>query len=578
MMLAALVLVWCLATSGVAHAAAAAAGTQYFSTTVEQGGAFHVSVLSTVPSDMPWGPNEAVRTSYTPSYLQDGWDRLNIATNPAMDDLVAAQAAGYTEGKLTAGSIYNHAVNTGVYGTKLNKNLTDFINTNQAFMLDKIKAAKSLDPSSDEAIYWRHVDIVNAQLLGVCEGYHSTATGADHPMPCLDFLRLNLDGDMEDLEGVYGEQPRTREEMALSASHCSALIKLLPGNTDLYIAQDTWSSFNSMTRIMKRYDFPFTTGGQGHSRVPGSAVAFSSYPGVLFSGDDFYLINSGLAVMETTIGNSNPALNKYIVPQTVLEWLRNIVANRLAHDGPSWDKVYRKYNSGTYNNQNFVLNYNLFTPGKKLQPNTLYMVEQIPGTVVATDVTSKLQEDLYFGSYNTAYDPEIRKLSGADENVELYGSWFTYNMTARARIFRRNHTHVVDMPTMQALMRYNNYKHDPLSSQMDTCHYRGMSNCTPPYTTENTIACRGDLNPKDGVWGLSAFGLRNHVATDSKISSFSTFNATSLPIRAVSGPPSDQVPVFQWSTSPFSDTPHHGMPDAWTFPWVTIGWSTPLSP
>lgn len=39
--------------------------------------------------------------------------------------------------------------------------------------------------------------------------------------------------------------------------HCSALIKLLPGNKeikDILIAHDTWTSYKAMLRILKRYD------------------------------------------------------------------------------------------------------------------------------------------------------------------------------------------------------------------------------------------------------------------------------------------------------------------------------------
>lgn len=39
--------------------------------------------------------------------------------------------------------------------------------------------------------------------------------------------------------------------------HCSALIKLLPGNKeikDILIAHDTWTSYEAMLRILKRYD------------------------------------------------------------------------------------------------------------------------------------------------------------------------------------------------------------------------------------------------------------------------------------------------------------------------------------
>jgi hypothetical protein len=64
--------------------------------------------------------------------------------------------------------------------------------------------------------------------------------------------------------------------------------------------------------------------------VPGHATVFSSYPGVIFSGDDFYQMSSGLVVLETTIGNGNQQLwNDFIKPESVLEFTRNIVANRL---------------------------------------------------------------------------------------------------------------------------------------------------------------------------------------------------------------------------------------------------------
>lgn len=52
--------------------------------------------------------------------------------------------------------------------------------------------------------------------------------------------------------------------------------------------------------------------------------------------------------LETTIGNKNAALWKYVQPQgCVLEWIRNIVANRLAVDGATWAEVFKRFNSGT---------------------------------------------------------------------------------------------------------------------------------------------------------------------------------------------------------------------------------------
>ncbi len=66
--------------------------------------------------------------------------------------------------------------------------------------------------------------------------------------------------------------------------------------------------------------------------IPGRVSSFSSYPGVIYSGDDFNVISStGLVVIETTIGNGNKALWKEVKPTgQVLEGVRATVANRLA--------------------------------------------------------------------------------------------------------------------------------------------------------------------------------------------------------------------------------------------------------
>lgn len=59
-------------------------------------------------------------------------------------------------------------------------------------------------------------------------------------------------------------------------------------------------------------------------------------------------LGSPQVTLETTIGNSNPALWKYVQPQgCVMEWVRNIVANRLALDGDTWAETFKKFNSGT---------------------------------------------------------------------------------------------------------------------------------------------------------------------------------------------------------------------------------------
>lgn len=42
---------------------------------------------------------------------------------------------------------------------------------------------------------------------------------------------------------------------------------------------------------------------------------------------------------------------------------------------------------------------------------------------------------------------------------------------------------------------------------------------------------------------------------------------------AVNGPTWDQVPPFQWSTSPYKDLMHMGHPDTWTFKPIKVSWT-----
>lgn len=96
----------------------------------------------------------------------------------------------------------------------------------------------------------------------------------------------------------------------------------------------------------------------------------------------------------------------------------------MATGGEMWYELLAAHNSGTYNNQYMVscgaarttrtlkrcalqvVNYNLFEPTKALQPNTLWVLEQIPGLVVGTDVTRDLELG-YFASYNIPCVPRF---------------------------------------------------------------------------------------------------------------------------------------------------------------------------
>ena len=84
------------------------------------------------------------------------------------------------------------------------------------------------------------------------------------PLTYMQLQLLNMGGDLEDLDGI-GTCNVTAAAVAdgstpspvFDKGRCSALVRLLDGNSDVLISQDTWSSLNSMLRMYKMYDFPW---------------------------------------------------------------------------------------------------------------------------------------------------------------------------------------------------------------------------------------------------------------------------------------------------------------------------------
>lgn len=63
-----------------------------------------------------------------------------------------------------------------------------------------------------------------------------------------------------------------------------------------------------MLRIKKAYSLHFKESASSKKLIRGMVMSFTSFPGGIQSGDDFYLISSGMATLETTIENYNKSL------------------------------------------------------------------------------------------------------------------------------------------------------------------------------------------------------------------------------------------------------------------------------
>ncbi|XP_049625008.1 LOW QUALITY PROTEIN: putative phospholipase B-like 2 [Suncus etruscus] len=238
----------------------------------------------------------------------------------------------------------------------------------------------------------------------------------------LGFLLLQISGELEVLELALNKT-RTRQ--------------LLP---DKYVF-----IVHNMLRIIKKYHF-FQQGTHDNSSpIPSNKRVFLSHPGVLFSCDDSYIIESQLVALETTISNRYPKLWQIVHPKgSVLEWLNSNVTNYLALDGFSWADIFKEFNSAT----------------------RMLLME---------DKNSELYNNIYWARYNILSFKAM--FSGLPSPVALYGDCCSYSRTPRLHL-PANHSPVCDMASMLRLMRYKNFLHDSLSL---------CGNFTPQPNAKNAI-------------------------------------------------------------------------------------------
>jgi hypothetical protein len=252
----------------------------------------------------------------------------------------------------------------------------------------------------------------------------------------------------------------------------------------------------------------------------------------------------------------------------VFEFARNIIANRLANSGKEWTDIFGAHNSGTYNNQFMIIDYKKYKTGTKLnelQNDLLWVLEQMPGLIRTEDVTHVLKEQGYWASYNVPYFKDIYTTSGNEDIAQKNGSYFSYNNTARAKIFRRDHSKVVDLKSLYSLMRYNDFKNDPFSK----CKVYNQT-CSPPYSADLAIAARNDLNDPNGEYPFNDWKNRGEGAIDVKITNSKM--ALKLEMLAVSGPTDENQPPFDWSTTNLKSVKHLGQPNLFNFKPIYVKW------
>jgi hypothetical protein len=63
----------------------------------------------------------------------------------------------------------------------------------------------------------------------------------------------------------------------------------------------------------------------------------------------------------------------------------------MASTGRQWRDTFSRHASGTYANQYMVVDLKRFTPNQPLRPDTLWVVEEMPGLIIGEDQTPVLE-------------------------------------------------------------------------------------------------------------------------------------------------------------------------------------------
>ena len=418
---------------------------------------------------------------------EEGWLHLDLTTNLSHSDEDQAVAAGLAEGFLSQRIIaeyYSHFIDKPF--CRVDPGFCDFIRRQFQANLDWVTARVEAEGQSSS--YWKMVNLFHKQLHGLKLGWLKRVSDENLRIPA-DFdltwfaYFINFYPDIGDYIVKYKKWKQSSQSsqpsIVFSSPSCSVLIKKV--GKEVLAGHATWHVYESLPyRMVKRYNLNYhlVTGGL----VPGHTIAMSSYAGTLFSLDDFHSISSGLASLETSLFVYNSSLLEQNSPVGQLwEPVRVMVANRLARGGRDWAQLFSQYNSGTYNNQWMVLDYNKVRAGHT--KDVLWLTEQLPGKIVSRDVTDVLERQQYWASYNRAYFSEIFQLSGGAKMRAEHGSWFSYSETPRAVLLSEGQGEVREEESLLALLRSNNFHSSALSRP------QGCSGQIPAAASDRVMPC-----------------------------------------------------------------------------------------
>jgi len=432
--------------------------------------------------------SDAMATAiYSDDVEADGWGKLWVTARPEAPSKAAALSAGCAQARVMQHRMFqywdNYAANEYGKSRLPCSQLEAFIDAQMAYSDSLLQPGAPLPAGSPPQLLDALAHL-SAQFDGLVQGYSAVAPPAE-AMSRRTIYMLNAVGDLEDLNGICSAsfnmssaaraaverlagRPYPARELAsgfrptpeaLKLTDCSGFVGLTPDGSDLVFGQATWRAYYAMLRTYTVYHLPYT---------PANVMSFSASPGFLMSKDDYAATGGDAArlmIFETTNSMFNHSrFEEFLTPESILTWQRSAMGMQWATSGKEYADIMMANQSGTYNNQWVVADAKQFNgDGRELKDDLLWVVELAPGITHAADMTSTLQQQHYWPSYNIPYFVDVYNASGYPAKAEAFGDDFIYSKAPRANIFRRNASQVTSVADAGRLLRYNNYQHDPLA-------------------------------------------------------------------------------------------------------------------
>ena len=489
-----------------------------------------------------------------------GWYKLHVVGNEKSDSHDMMRCAGGVEGYISQKDIYNHFMlicdikhfprNAKTDEERYSSQWLNFLKSNMRYLTQSIE-------SYPEVTYWQSASLIFDQFMGLAEGYKQAAGNNDR-MSVLDHWVLQSQGDLGDTSRALDRMPKGPSGPTSNSlldlpdgdpetlgDHCTGLIKITEDYSDIYVAHDAWSDYRDLHGALKEYTLPI-------KEFKAKTISMSTRIGKLSSYDDFYLTDSGLMVIETTMSIFNLDLYEFVQPKSIYTWFRALLAMWTTDNGKDWTETFIKHNSGTYNNQYLIVDMKKFKRFEKPSKDLIWVIEQYPGKYWKNaDITEKFIQDKYFPSINKPHFEELFKIAGYPDKIKTagqIGNFYSYETSARYLIIQREAPRLNNFEDFKLFMQYNNWKRDPYSNG----------------DSSQQIMSRYDLRRSGDPYGTrKAFG-----GLDSKAMRL-TEVITGMNFHAIASPSHmNGNSIWKFGTSEFSDINFDGLPKEWNFTWL----------